>query len=389
MKKHLLLLNLILSAVIVTSGCLLASTAGHEIQNPERAKELKAFIRKEKPQFEVRESQRRDLLSELDKLNEDQNKVREKVSSITISQTELAMVMENISLEIQQQKELEQKHRQRLYLLLKVTYRIKKEGMLRFIFTGQDLSQLTSRVRVLYHTLRSQTTATKQLVERAKRLEQSEQKLVAVKTEQQALLDESRQQEEILGGILNRKKSILATINKKQNYYKVALREYKRLSAEVNSIFKQFKNAEDDLTVPDSHKGNFAFPVMGKIVQGFGKSVSAKFGTVIYHKGLEIEAEHNSPVSAVAPGIVEYSGWVRGLGNVAILHHGSGVYTLNAHLFKISKMVGSRVEEGEMIGTVGDTGSNEKPGLYFEIREKGKAVDPIAYFTAGSFTYLN
>ncbi|NQW45958.1 MAG: hypothetical protein HQ462_11205, partial [Deltaproteobacteria bacterium] len=152
MKKHLLLL--ILSAATLTSECLLASTAGHEIQNPERAKELKAFIRKEKPQFEVRESQRRDLLSELDKLNEDQNKVREKVSSITISQTELAMVMENISLEIQQQKELEQKHRQRLYLLLKVTYRIKKEGMLRFIFTGQDLSQLTSRVRVLYHTLR-------------------------------------------------------------------------------------------------------------------------------------------------------------------------------------------------------------------------------------------
>jgi septal ring factor EnvC (AmiA/AmiB activator) len=74
---------------------------------------------------------------------------------------------------------------------------------------------------------------------------------------------------------------------------------------------------------------------------------------------------------------------------VAILHHGSGLYTLNAHLFKVAKNVGSRVEQGEVIGTVGDTGTNESPSLYFEVREKGKAVDPMAYFAPGTFTYLN
>jgi septal ring factor EnvC (AmiA/AmiB activator) len=379
----------LISACIFTSSFVIANPSKPTTPDAERALQLKAFIQKEKPNFEVRESQKRDVLGELDQLNEQQNKVRERVSAITLTQTEMGMALENLSLEYNRQKELEQMHRRRLYLLLKVAYRIKKEGMLRFVFTGQDLSQLTARVRVLYRTLRAHTTATQQLAERAKRLAESERKLSLAKREQQALLDEMKEQEELLNQILKRKKQVLARINKKQNSYQVALKEYKRLSAELNSIFNQFKISEDQMDPLDVKKGSFVLPVVGKVVKGFGKSVNQQFGTVIYHKGLEIEAEHNSPVNAVAPGIVEYSGWVRGLGNVAILHHGSGLYTLNAHLFKVAKNVGSRVEQGEVIGTVGDTGTNESPSLYFEVREKGKAVDPMAYFAPGTFTYLN
>ncbi len=365
------------------------STEKTEVQNPERAKQLKAFIQKEKTQFEFRENQKKDILGELDKINEQQNSVREKIGAIVMSQSEMAMALENLSLEFERQKELEQLHRKRLYLLLKVAYRVKKEGMLRFVFTGQDLSQLTARVRILYRTLRSQSTATQQLQERAKRLAESEKKLSGAKQDQQVLLDELKSQQELLQSILTRKKQVVQQINKKQNHYQVALKEYKRLSTQLNSIFNQFKTSEDEISAPEAKKSSFVFPVVGKIVQGFGKSVNQKFGTVIYHKGLEIEAEHNSPVGAVASGIVEYAGWVRGLGNVAIVHHGAGLYTLNAHLYKISKEVGSKIEQGETLGTVGDTGALDRPSLYFEVREKGKAVDPIAYFSSEAMIHLN
>ncbi|MBM4317412.1 MAG: hypothetical protein FJ116_08020 [Deltaproteobacteria bacterium] len=357
---------------------------------PGKAKKLKAFIQKEKNNFETRESTKKDILGELDRTNEEQNKVRERVSSIAMSQTELAMALENLSLEHNRQKELEQLHRRRMYLLLKVAYRIKKEGMLRFVFTGQDLGQLTSRIRVLYRTLRSHTIATQQLQERANRLAESEKKLNESKKEQQALLDELKDQQQILNSILEKKRQVLARINKKQNYYQLALKEYKRLTAELNNLFNQFDSSQGEKVVyEENEKQSFVFPVVGKIVQGFGKTINQKFGTVIYHKGIEVEAEHNSPVGAVAPGIIEYSGWVRGLGNVAILKHGQGVYTLSAHLFKITKDVGSKVQQGETIGTVGDTGASDKPSLYFEVREKGKAVDPIAYFAPESLTYIN
>jgi septal ring factor EnvC (AmiA/AmiB activator) len=357
---------------------------------PGKAKQLKAFIQKEKNNFETRESKKKDVLGELDRINEEQNKVRERVSSIAMSQTEIAMALENLSLEYNRQKELEQLHRKRMYLLLKVAYRIKKEGMLRFVFTGQDLGQLTARIRVLYRTLRSHTVATQQLQERANRLAESEKELSEAKKEQQALLDELKSQQQILNSILDKKRQVLVQINKKQNYYQLALKEYKRLTAELNSLFSQFDSSQSELPGnEDNERQPFVFPVAGKIVQGFGKTVNQKFGTVIYHKGIQIEAEHNSPVGAVAPGIIEYSGWVRGLGNVAILKHGPGLYTLSAHLFKITKDVGAKVLQGETIGTVGDTGASDKPSLYFEVREKGKAVDPVAYFAPESLTYIN
>jgi len=387
-KKPANLINIFIFVFILISSFSQADELTESVAT-DRAKQLKEFIQKEKPRFEVRETKRKDILGELDRINEQQNKVRERISALAISQTEMSMALENLSLEFSRQKELEQMHRRRMYLLLKVAYRIKKEGMLRFVFTGQDLNQLASRVRVLYRTLRSHTTATQQLKERAVRLQQSEQKLSEAKKEQQGALTELKEQEALLNQILSRKKKLLAQINKKQNSYQVALKDYKRLSAQLNSIFNQFKESEDYPSNMEVRKPLFVMPVVGKIIRGFGKSVNEKFGTVIYHKGWEIEADHNSPVNAVAPGIVEYSGWVRGLGNVAILHHGSGLYTLNAHLFKIAKGVGSRVEQGETIGTVGDTGANEQPSLYFEVREKGKAVDPVAYFAPDSVTRLN
>ena len=61
---------------------------------------------------------------------------------------------------------------------------------------------------------------------------------------------------------------------------------------------------------------------------------------------------------------------------MVILHHGAGLYTLNAHLFKNLLAKGQRVMQGDSIGLVGDTGGNDKPSLYFEIRESRSSVDP-------------
>ncbi|NBX81613.1 M23 family metallopeptidase, partial [bacterium] len=92
---------------------------------------------------------------------------------------------------------------------------------------------------------------------------------------------------------------------------------------------------------------------------------------------------------SILPGAVEFAGWLRGLGNVMILHHGQGLYTLSAHLFKFNKQVGEAVEQNEVIGFVGDTGNREKPSLYFEVRSQGKAVDPMAYLNPQSISRIN
>lgn len=355
----------------------------------QRAKKLQEFIRNEKPRFERRETQRRDLLEELDKLNVGQNTVRQRISAISANHQELTMALDNMSLEIEKQKQLELAQKQRLLLLLKIVYKIQKDGVVRFLVNGQDLGAVASRVRILFRTLRAHSETTKQLGERATRLSQSEKKLSTATSEVQALLSELREQEGLLAVLLKKKHQLLAGLNQKQRHYQVTMKEYKQISSQLATLFDNFEAMrEGQGFLPN--RASLPLPVeLGRIVKNFGRSVHEKFHTVTYQKGIEIEADHNTPVTAILPGIVEYEGWVKGLGNVMIVHHGGGFYSLSAHLFKSLKTQGAKVAQGETIGFVGDTGNNEKPSLYFEIRENGKAVDPLMYFSPKALASLN
>ncbi|NDD03507.1 MAG: hypothetical protein EB078_01255, partial [Proteobacteria bacterium] len=309
-------------------------------------------------------------------------------------QQELQMSLDNLALEFQNQKKLERVQRQRLFLLLKVVYKIQKEGMIRFVFFGQNLSQLAGRMRVLYHTLRSHTQITKQFEARAQKLAESEIKLKEAKQKLSSLFDELQEQQVLLSTLLQHKKALITQISQKQSSYQLAVKEYKRISTQVSKLFSSLPSAQPQTTPAEASQvilphGNLPLPVEGKIVQGFGKSVHEKFGTVTYYKGIEIEADFNAPVTSILKGNVEFTGWLRGLGNVMILHHGGGLFTLNAHLFKFNKAVGDQVEQSEVIGYVGDTGNSDKPSLYFELRSNGKAVDPMAYLSTNSNSRLN
>lgn len=375
-------------ALLFACALSFSATQPENASKSDRAKQLKDFIKKEKPFFEARESQRKDTLDELDKLNANQNHVREKIGEFNANQKELNMAIDNLSMEYQKQKELEQQQRKRLFLLLKVVYKIRKDGILRFVMDGHNLSQLAGRVRIVYHTLRSHALITKQLEERALRLEESEKKLAATKEELSTVLNDLKEQEQLLGSLLQKKKTLLKNINHRQNSYQIANRELKRLSTQLATMFNSFEQNHDTEQMAFPRKGSLTVPVVGRVTKGFGKTVHEKFGTITWHKGLEIEAEQGATVVSVLPGVVEYAGWVRGLGNVVILHHGGGFYSLNAHLFKASKPAGARVEQGELIGLVGDTGNSDHPSLYFEFRENGKAVDPISYFSKSSLASL-
>lgn len=380
----------LLVAFFIALPLFAAAPPPSETDPTSRAKALKEFLKKEKPLFEARETVRKDALSDLDRLNATQNKVRERLLDISKNQKELSMAIDNLNLEYQRQKELEALQKKRLLLLLKVVYRVKRDGLLRFVMDGQNLTSLAGRIRIVYHTLRSHSLITHQLQERAERLSQSEKQLSKSKADLDIILADLKEQEDLLEKLLKKKRYLVESVAKKQSAYQLAVREYKRVSQQLATLFNTLESHRDQEQVPFPSGGSLALPLAnGKIIKGFGKTVHPQFGTITYHKGLEIGAEQGASVTAVLPGNVEYSGWVRGLGNVVILHHGGGFYSLNAYLFKGLKPVGSHVEQGEEIGLVGDTGTSDQPSLYFEFRENGKAVNPLRYFSRAAVASLN
>jgi len=117
--------------------------------------------------------------------------------------------------------------------------------------------------------------------------------------------------------------------------------------------------------------------VRGNVVGRFGPETHPKWGTTTMNNGIDIEAPMGAAVRAVARGRVEYtSDDYAGYGEIVILNHGDGYYTLYAHLSDILVAQGAAVESGQTIGRVGDTGSLKGTVLHFEVRKGGNALDP-------------
>lgn len=123
-------------------------------------------------------------------------------------------------------------------------------------------------------------------------------------------------------------------------------------------------------------KGRLPFPAAGPVTVGFGRVLNPRFKTVTVQNGIDIGAPSGAPVRAVAAGRVVHAGWFKGYGNLVIVDHGEGYHSLVAHLGTMQTAMGEEVPAGGVLGKVGDSGSLKGPYLYFEIRERGRPVDP-------------
>lgn len=129
-----------------------------------------------------------------------------------------------------------------------------------------------------------------------------------------------------------------------------------------------------------SQRGRLSLPVAGEVVSRFGKHKHPEFNSFTFNNGISIAASMNSDIKAVFDGEVIFADRFKGYGNMLIIDHGGGYFTLYAHTARITKKVGASVHRNETVAQVGDTDSTRGAQLYFEIRYQGKPVDPGPWF---------
>lgn len=120
-------------------------------------------------------------------------------------------------------------------------------------------------------------------------------------------------------------------------------------------------------------KGKLPWPINGEITGRFG---APRKGGRLRSQGITIGAASGSEVRAVSIGTVIFADWFRNMGLLIILDHGGGYMSLYGHNESLLKKAGDLVDAGEVISRVGDTGGQDRPGLYFEIRLGGNPLDP-------------
>lgn len=123
-------------------------------------------------------------------------------------------------------------------------------------------------------------------------------------------------------------------------------------------------------------RGKLNFPVAGELIGNFG---TPRAGQGTAWRGVFIRATSGEDVRAVSDGEVVFSDWLRGYGNLLIVDHGSGYLSIYANNDALYKEVGDPVRGGEAIASVGASGTEAESGLYFEIRHRGQAIDPMQW----------
>jgi murein DD-endopeptidase MepM/ murein hydrolase activator NlpD len=119
---------------------------------------------------------------------------------------------------------------------------------------------------------------------------------------------------------------------------------------------------------------------LGHISKFFGQNISKYTGEIFFHRGIDISTYRSGdPIVATANGQVVTVGYNTELGNNIIIKHKNEYYTLYRHMLSFRVRIGQMVEQGEIIGYIGNTGLSTEAHLHYEIHIGSDAVDPIKY----------
>ncbi len=121
-------------------------------------------------------------------------------------------------------------------------------------------------------------------------------------------------------------------------------------------------------------------PVAGGVLTSeFGMRQNPILGSWRLHSGIDISAAYGSAIFAAGDGVVVSAEWESGYGYTTRIRHADGLETMYAHQSALADWIapGVRVRQGDVIGTVGTTGSATGPHLHYEVWVDGEPVDPL------------
>ncbi|MGD9367355.1 MAG: peptidoglycan DD-metalloendopeptidase family protein [Desulfobacteraceae bacterium] len=367
--------------------------AGQLKESTPDAEIIKEKLRKAKAKLATISSKEKEVLEAFNAADEALNGARRHVRA---AKAELADVREKINAVQKRSSELEKEilvEEQYVAKRLTALYKLNWGGKIQLLATADSFFDFVRRKGALEKILAQDEALLEVLNRKKSELDVLLTRLNTSRAEKHALELTLKKRVAKLSEQQSRRKSVLQTIRGKKSLELAALKALRKSARELDATIAGIEPLKPGVVVSNAsnrqdkpfkaYKGLLRWPVKGKIISFFGPYRDKKFAITNFQSGINIRAERGEPIRSVSDGHVIFSNWFKGFGNMMIIDHGDHYYTVYAHLEEVFKVKGDRVDKGEVIATVGDSGSMKGPALHFEVRHHGKPIDPLKWIQKG------
>lgn len=260
-------------------------------------------------------------------------------------------------------------------------YRMGRLGYIRALVAAESGDSLLRGLQVMTHLARRDARLLAEYEEALRALATREQEVEVRRDELKAVAAESRRKEADLAAARAEQERLLrrATHESETEEQAVASLEQKseRLAALLDLLETRGRALPPGAASIRRFRGVLDWPARGDVAVPFGRIANPKFPkTFLRSSGWTIDTPVGTSVHAVFAGDVVYAQWLKGYGNLVVLDHGDGVFTLYGRLGTGTVQRGDRIGVGDRVGSLGEPPEEEVPGLYFEIRDQRTSVDP-------------
>lgn len=249
------------------------------------------------------------------------------------------------------------------------------------LLSSASFDEISKRIVYLRHIAAFDTKYLLGLRSLNSKLDADRRELEKVEKEMEQFAESLKDGERRLAERAADKERLAGEMEAKLKQREEMLTKLRASAAELEAVLSSFTGGTSsvDTKAPPLRVASLQLPVSGTIVQKFGRQKHEQFSDMLFVKGIEFAVNVGDKVRTVREGQVVLSQVLPGYGHLVIVDHGGRCYTLYGRLASSFVGVGAKVNQNDVIGVVGQADERGR-NFYFELRLKGKPVDPSPYF---------
>ena len=345
--------------------------------------QLKARIEKLRRTIEVKENSKSAYSKQLRTIEKKIGHLSEKINRSSHALKDKQQSLDSLKANKQHIQQSINQQNQQLAKQIHAAYTLGQQEQIKLLFSQQNAAQMQRNLTYYQYFTRYRLDLIETAQTNYLRLSENEIRIQQASKELQNLLKGLKAQQNTLKDDHQQRKTILSQLEKELKKQGRNLSDLEENARHLTQLIESLSEILTDIpTPPASHdpfaslKGKLAWPVKGDVRKLFGHK---KPPSNLRWQGVVIKAPEGNNVRAVSHGRVAFADWLRGMGNLIIIDHGDGYLSLYGHNQSLFKSAGDWVEAGDVVASIGNSGGQSKPGLYFEIRKKGKPLNPARW----------